>query len=156
MEKINCILTRRKCSKWLDTLDMLVFWMCQFQWHRFWGCTFRCFLIICYMYALSWKLLIIWTTFGIFYNITQITTPEENSWKMFHISSPIVLFSYGKVKVFLGGKGSNFIWGGQKEGVRGDIGRSTKWGLFLQNSHYYARYQLYLTNCWSDNFSSPP
>ena len=38
------------------------------------------------------------TTFRIFCNITQKTTPEENSCKMFHISSPIVLFSYGKVK----------------------------------------------------------
>ena len=38
------------------------------------------------------------TTFGIFCNITQNNTPEENSQKMFHISSPFVLFSYGKVK----------------------------------------------------------
>ena len=38
------------------------------------------------------------TTFRIFCNITQNTTPEENNWKMFHISSLIVLFSYGKVK----------------------------------------------------------
>ena len=37
-------------------------------------------------------------TFGIFCNITQKTTPEENSHKMSHISLPIVLFSYGKVK----------------------------------------------------------
>ena len=38
------------------------------------------------------------TTFEVFCNITQNTTPEENSQKMFHISSLIVLFSYGKVK----------------------------------------------------------
>ena len=37
-------------------------------------------------------------TFGIFCNITQNTTPEENTQNMFNISSPIVLFSYGKVK----------------------------------------------------------
>ena len=43
------------------------------------------------------------TTFGIFCDITQKTTTEENSYKMFHISSPIVLFSYGKVKDVLGG-----------------------------------------------------
>ena len=41
------------------------------------------------------------TTFGIFCNITQNTTPKENSHKMFHISSPIVHFSSGKVKDFL-------------------------------------------------------
>ena len=38
------------------------------------------------------------TNYRVFCNITQNTTPEENSCKMFHISSPIVLFSYGKVK----------------------------------------------------------
>ena len=37
------------------------------------------------------------TTLRIFCNFTQKTIPEENSCKMFHISSPIVLFSYGKV-----------------------------------------------------------
>ena len=41
-------------------------------------------------------------TFRIFCNITQKTTPEDNSHKMFHISSPIVLFSYGKAKIVLG------------------------------------------------------
>ena len=35
------------------------FWTCQFQWHRFQGSTFRCFWVMGYMYALSWKLLII-------------------------------------------------------------------------------------------------
>ena len=43
------------------------------------------------------------TTFGIFGNITQNATPEENSQKMFSISLPIVLFTYGKVKDILGG-----------------------------------------------------
>ena len=35
------------------------FWICWFQWHRFWSCTFRHFWVMGYMYALSWKLLII-------------------------------------------------------------------------------------------------
>ena len=43
------------------------------------------------------------TTFRIFCNITQNTTPEENGHKMFHISSPIVPFYYGKVKDIFGG-----------------------------------------------------
>ena len=34
------------------------FWMCWFQWHRFGSCIFRCFWVMGYMYALSWKLLI--------------------------------------------------------------------------------------------------
>ena len=42
------------------------------------------------------------TTFEIFCNITQKTTPEENSCKIFHISSLVVLFSYGKVKDIFG------------------------------------------------------
>ena len=40
-------------------------------------------------------------TFGIFCNITQNTTPEENSQKMFHISSLIVLFLMGMSRTFL-------------------------------------------------------
>ena len=44
-----------------------------------------------YMYALSWKLLIIGLLWN-FCNFTQKTIPEENSCKMFHISSLIVLF----------------------------------------------------------------
>ena len=54
-------------------------------------------------------------TFRIFCYITQKTIPEENSCKMFHIFSLIVLFSYGKVKDIFG-KGSNFIWGGKRKG----------------------------------------
>ena len=42
------------------------------------------------------------TTLGIFCNITQKTTPEEYSQKMFHISSLTVFFSYGKAKDFFG------------------------------------------------------
>ena len=41
-------------------------------------------------------------TFRIFCNITQNTTPEENSQKMFHISSPIVLFSLWEGQGFFG------------------------------------------------------
>ena len=73
----------------------------QFQWHRFWGCIFRCLWVMGYMYAFPWKLSH-GTIFRIFCNITQNTTPEKNSQKMFHISSLIVIFSYGKVKdIFL-------------------------------------------------------
>ena len=61
-------------------------------------------------------------TIGIFCNFTQKTTPEENSCKMFHTSSLIVLFSYGKVKDIFGEIRIKFHWGGQKEGVRGVLG----------------------------------
>ena len=72
---------------------------------------------------------------------------------MFHISSPIGLFSYVKVKdafcsVWIRIK---FHLGKTKgRGKRGYGGEpKIRWG-FLQNSHYKVRYKLYLTNCWSD------
>ena len=56
------------------------------------------------MYTLFWKLLIIELLFGRFGNITQNTTPEENSQKMFHISSPFVpFFLWEGQDIFLGG-----------------------------------------------------
>ena len=49
------------------------------------------------MYALSWKLLIIVLLLEYFATLLK-TTHEENSHKMLHISSAIVLFSYCKIK----------------------------------------------------------
>ena len=104
MEKINSVLTRKKCSKWLDTphprhkfLDMLILMA---QALRLYIQTFLSYgLYICIILETAHNR----TTLGIFCNITQKTTPEENSHKMFHISSLIVLFSYQKVKdIFLG------------------------------------------------------
>ena len=57
------------------------------------------------------------TTIGIFCNITQNTTPEENSHRVPRISSPIVFFSYGKVKDIFCNKEQILIW--KKEGVKG-------------------------------------
>ena len=37
------VLTRKKCSKMAWHSTHTSFWMCQFQWHRFWHCTFWCF-----------------------------------------------------------------------------------------------------------------
>ena len=75
------------------------------------------------------------TTFRIFCNFTQKTIPEENSCKMFHISIPIVLFLMGRSKTFLGIR-IKFHLGKIKEGVRGSMGRSPKWGVF------FAKFQL--------------
>ena len=58
-KKITPILTRMKCSKWLDTLYIKLFGCADSNGTGFWGCTFRCFWVMGYMYALSWKLLII-------------------------------------------------------------------------------------------------
>ena len=61
------------------------------------------------------------TTFRIFCNITQKTTPEEYSHKMFHISSLIVLFPYGKVKDIFGETRIKFHLGTAKEVLRGGM-----------------------------------
>ena len=91
MEKTKSILTRKKCSKWLDTPHMQVF-----------GCansnatgSETLYSDVSELWAICMHYLKTAhhrTTFGIFCNFTQNTTPEENSCKMFHISSPIVLF----------------------------------------------------------------
>ena len=56
------------------------------------------------------------TTLGIFCNITQNTTTEENSQKMFHISSPIVLFLMGRSRTFLGYKDQISSGEGKRKG----------------------------------------
>ena len=82
------------------------FWTCQFQWYRFWGCTFRCFQVMGWLYlCIILETVHHRTTFRIFCNVTLNTTSEENSQKIFHISSPTVLFSYGKVKDIFWDKG---------------------------------------------------
>ena len=66
------------------------------------------------------------TTFKIFCNFTQKFIPEENSCKMFHISSLIVLCSYGKVRDMFGGIRIKFHWGTKGRGKRGQWGRGPK------------------------------
>ena len=61
----KCYGKNKLCFDWEEMIKMawyympIDFWMQQFQWHRFWGCTFRCFCIMDYIYPLSWKLFII-------------------------------------------------------------------------------------------------
>ena len=50
---------------------------------------------------------------------------------MFHISSPIVLFSYGKVKDIFGRIRIKFHWGGQKERIRGGMGEKPKMSIIF-------------------------
>ena len=93
------------------------------------------------------------TTFGIFCNFTQKTIPEKkNNQKMFHISSLIVLFSYGKVKdIFLEIriKFHPRRTKGRDRGGMGGEAQNNVCVVFLSNAHYYTRYNLYLTNFWS-------
>ena len=64
-------------------------------------------------------------TFRIVCNITQNNTSEENSQKMFHISSLTVLHSYGKVKDALGDK-DKILSGENKRKSKRGMGGSPK------------------------------
>ena len=68
-------------------------------------------------------------------HITQKTTPEENSHKMFHISSLIVLFSDGKVKDIFGIR-IKFHLERAKEGVRGRYQGRGQNEVFFAKFHY--------------------
>ena len=90
-------MTRKKCSKWLDAYCTLLFGCADSN-----GMGFE---TVHSDVSMLWAICMHYlktdhhrTTFRIFCNITQNTTPEENSCKMFHISSPIVPF---------------FLWKGQ-------------------------------------------
>ena len=102
MEKINSILTRKKCLKWLETPHKWVFGHANSD-----GTGLRPYIQMSPSYGLYICIILETayhrTTFGIFCNITKNATPEENSWKMFHTSSPIVIF-------FLW-EGSRMCWG---------------------------------------------
>ena len=128
------------------------FWICWFQWHRFWSCTFRHFWVMGYMYALSWKLLIIDLLLVYYATLFKrlylkkiaakcsIFLHQLDFFLMWRSRMLFVLFGY-RIKHHLGrakGRGN----GGMRE--------TPNQGFFLQNSHYKVRYKLYLTNCWSD------
>ena len=96
-------MTRKKGSKWLDTPCIQIFLCADSN-----GTGFEAVHSdVSELWAIFMHYIILQTvhhrsTFRIFCNITQKTAPNENSCKMFHISSAIVLLSYGKVKdIFL-------------------------------------------------------
>ena len=71
---------------------------------------------------------------------------------MFHISSLIVLFLIIRSRTFLEIRIKFHLGRTKGRGKRWGMGREAQneVGFFLQNSHYQARYKLYLMNCWSD------
>ena len=96
-KKVNSVLTKKKCSEWLDTLHMKVFGCADYNGTGFGAIHsdgLRYGLHVCIILEAAHHR----TTFRIFCNVTQKTTLKENSHKMFHISSLIVLF---------------FLWEGQ-------------------------------------------
>ena len=114
MEKINSILTRKKCSAWLETPCISVF-----------GCAIpmaqvlRLYIQMFLSYGLYLSTILETAphhTFGIICNITQNTTSEENSYKMFHIPSLIVLFLMGRSRTFWGDKDQISSGDGKRKG----------------------------------------
>ena len=121
MEKNKICFHQKEMFKMAWNSMHIGFWTCQFQWHRFQDCTFRRsdLWTICMHYLENCS------SQGYFWNILQhysSTTPDNNSQEMFHISSLIVLFSYGKVKDIFGirikfhmgiakGRTKRWVWG---------------------------------------------
>ena len=96
-------------------------------------------------------------TFRIICSITQKTTPEENSHKMFHISSLIVLFSNGKVNVFWGEIWIKFHLGRAKgRGNRGYGGEAQDEGIFCKIPIIKQDTNFISQTFGQTNFQSPP
>ena len=112
MEKINSVLTRKKCSKWLDTPCIEIFGHANSNGTGFE--TVHSGIYVCIILVAAHRKTILVT----FCNIIQKTT-EENTHKMFHISPLIVLFSYGKVKDIFG--------------IRIKFHYKVRWKLYLPN-----------------------
>ena len=85
------------------------------------------------MYALSWKTVHHRTTFRIFCNFTQKTIPEENSCKMFYISSPIVPFHMGRSRTLLEIRIKFHLGRIEGRGKRG-------FGVEAQNEVFFAKF----------------
>ena len=136
----------------------LGFWTCQFQWHWCWDCTFRCFWIMGYMYALSWKLLIIGLLSEYFATLLIRLHLKKIATKYSIFLHQLYIFLMGRSRTFWGRRYcSNFIWGGQKEGVGGEWEERAKMRCFV----YKIPIIKWDTNLISQtvgqtNFSPPP
>ena len=101
--KIELCLTRNKCLKWLDTHTKRGCWTFWFQWHMFWGCTFRCFWVMVSMYALSLKLLIIGLPLKYFAILLKILHLKKIAAKCFTFLHHLYFFLWEGQGHFLGG-----------------------------------------------------
>ena len=132
MEKINSILTREKCSKWLDTPHILVF-----GWPIPMAQVLRLYIQMFVSYG-RYVFFILETAhhrtiFRLLCNITQNTTPEENSQKMFYISLPICTFFLQEGQGHFGGIKIKFHLGRAKGRIRGVVGEEA------QNEGYFCK-----------------
>ena len=98
--KINSILTRKICSKWLDTTTHVGFWMCQFQWHRFIGCTFRCLWVMGYMYPFSLELVIIGLLLEYFATLLKILHQKKIARKCSILLQQLYFFLMGRSRTY--------------------------------------------------------
>ena len=109
------------------------FLMCWFQWHN----TFRCFWVMGYMYALSWKLFIMGLLSEHFATLVVRLHLKK-------ISTKCLIFLH-QLYFFLIGRSWTF-WGDKDQMSPGRAKGRGKWGygerikircVFLQNSHYW-------------------
>ena len=96
--------------------------MCRFQWHRFWDCTFRCFLVMGYMYTLSLILLITGLLLEYFETVLKILHLKKISrkcsiflhWLHFFLMGRSRMFFWIRIKFHLGrakARGKSGVWG---------------------------------------------
>ena len=78
-------------------------WTCQCQWHRFGGCTFKCFQVMGYKYALSWKLLITQLFLECFATLLKIPYLKKIARKCSIFLHQSYFFLMGSSRTFLGG-----------------------------------------------------
>ena len=130
MEKNKLYFDQKEMLKMVWYSIHMGFWTCQFQWHRFWGSTFRCFHVTGYMYALSWKLLIIWLLLEYFATLLKILHLEKLDRKCSIFLHQLCLFLMERSRAFFLDKDQ--ISSEERIKGRGKKGygrRSLKWGL---------------------------
>ena len=155
MKKINPVLNWTKCSKCfiLHTYKFLDMLITMTQVLRLYIQMFLTYVLyVCSILETAPHR----TTFRIFCNIIQKTKPEENSHKMFLISSPIVHFLMRRSRTFGGIRIKFHLERAKGMGKREYGRRGPKWRGFFAKFPLLSKIKLYRTNCWSDKLLTPP
>ena len=114
-----------------------------------WGYVFRCVWGMGYMCALCWKLLTIGLLLEYFATLLKRLHLKKIAIKYSIFLQFLYFFLMERSRIFLGMRIKFHLGrekGRDKKGHEGE-GQNE---IFLQNSHYLARYKLNPTNCWSN------
>ena len=131
MEKINSVLTRKKCFKMAWYSMHVGFWMCQLQWHRFWDCTFRWLQVMGYMYALPLKLLITGLLFEYFATLLKILHLKKKG-RICSIFLHQLYFFLWEGQGHFWDKDQISSWEGKRKGKMGYGGEAQNEGYFCK------------------------